>query len=227
MHSHDDLRIRIPEPELMDEPLQAKAYAEADFQEANTLFLELFERYFPGHRPAHGLDIGCGPGEITLSFAERHPDCRLTGIDGAEAMLAIARRRRNRRPALVPRVDFRKARIPTERLPRRYDTILSNSLLHHLPDPTILWQEIRRRGLPGAAVLVMDLARPASKEKARELVGRYTAEAPEILRRDFYNSLCAAFTPAEIGDQLRAAGLENFRVEKVSDRHLAVHGRLA
>ena len=33
---------RIPEPELMDDAEQAKAYAEADFSEPNQRFLELF-----------------------------------------------------------------------------------------------------------------------------------------------------------------------------------------
>ena len=34
---------RIPEPELMDDEAQARAYAEEDFSEANTLFMEQFD----------------------------------------------------------------------------------------------------------------------------------------------------------------------------------------
>lgn len=210
----------------MDDPAQARAYAQADFNEANSLFLDLFEHYFPAHEPEQALDLGCGPGEITLRFAGRYLRCHLTGIDGAEAMLAFARQHLERRPDLKHRVDFQKIRIPADGLCRRYDTILSNSLLHHLPDPLLLWREIRRLGLPGAAVLVMDLERPASQREAKAMVDRYAAEEPEILRRDFFNSLCAAFSQTEIRAQLLEAGLKDFQVEKVSDRHLAIYGRL-
>ncbi len=72
----------------------------------------------------------------------------------------------------------------------------------------------------------MDLMRPASESAARALVAQHVADAPAILRRDFYNSLCAAFTPAELVTQLAAAGLAGLRVATVSDRHLAIHGRL-
>lgn len=217
---------RICEPELMDNPEQARAYAQADFNEANSLFLDLFERYFPESRPSQVLDLGCGPGEITLRFAERHPRCHIIGVDGAQAMLAFAHRHLEHRPDLKHRVDFRHIRLPTDSLCRCYDTILSNSLLHHLQDPLLLWREISRFGLPGAAVLVMDLERPASRLAAKTLVEQYAAQEPEILRRDFFNSLCAAFTKAEIQQQLVETGLVSFQVEKVSDRHLAVYGRL-
>jgi hypothetical protein len=44
------------------------------------------------------------------------------------------------------------------------------------------------------------------------------------LQRDFYNSLCAAFTPDEVTAQLAAAGLNSFHVEAIDDRHLAAWG---
>jgi hypothetical protein len=48
---------------------------------------------------------------------------------------------------------------------------------------------------------------------------------PEVLREDFYNSLCAAWTAEEVGDQLIAADLA-LDVERISDRHWLVYGRL-
>jgi hypothetical protein len=98
--------------------------------------------------------------------------------------------------------------------------------LHHLPKPAVFWEELRRLGRPGAAVLVMDLYRPDSEERAREIVEQNAAHEAPILKEDFFNSLCAAFTPFEIRDQLRAAGLQAFRCEMVSDRHWAAWGRL-
>ena len=107
----------------------------------------------------------------------------------------------------------------------RYDLILSNSLLHHLRDPAVLWQSLRRWAAPDAAVFVVDLKRPASIAAARQLVETYAAGEPEVLRRDFYNSLLAAYRSDEVRAQLTAAGLEHLTVDEVSDRHLAVVGR--
>jgi len=104
--------------------------------------------------------------------------------------------------------------------------VVSNSLLHHLHDPAGLWRMIRARGAAGAAVVVMDLMRPASESAARALVEAYAADEPEVLRRDFYNSLLAAFEPGEVRQQLAAAGLGHFSVTEASDRHLVVRGRI-
>jgi hypothetical protein len=57
-------------------------------------------------------------------------------------------------------------------------------------------------------------------------VDQYAPDEPDVLRRDFYNSLCAAFTPGEIADQLDAAGLDGYAVEPVTDRHLVITGRV-
>ena len=75
-----------------------------------------------------------------------------------------------------------------------------------------------------ADIYVADLRRPQDADAARRLVREYAADEPEILQRDFYNSLLAAFTPAEVEAQLAAAGLAGLSVEVISDRHLLVHG---
>ncbi len=217
---------RIPEPELMNHPEQAKAYAEADFSEANKLFLQLFQRYFPDAEPLKVLDLGCGPGDITVAFARTFSRSRIWGVDGAEAMLKFARQKTMDDSNLSGRIRWLRARIPADIGIHGFDGVISNSLLHHLQDPGILWQSIRQYGQAGAAVLVMDLFRPANVDAAQALVDQYACDAPAVLQRDFFNSLCAAYRPGEIEEQLERAGLENLAVEIVSDRHVAVHGLL-
>ncbi|HET9234400.1 MAG TPA: SAM-dependent methyltransferase, partial [Candidatus Eisenbacteria bacterium] len=56
---------RIPEPELMTEDEQARAYAQADFEEAHSRFIALFRETFPEVSEGTALDLGCGPGDIT------------------------------------------------------------------------------------------------------------------------------------------------------------------
>ena len=114
----------------------------------------------------------------------------------------------------------RNAPAPRE----RYELVFSNSLLHHLREPLVLWRCVARWAPPGSAVFVMDLLRPASRFAAQRLVKAYTAGEPEVLRRDFFNSLLAAYRVNEVQAQIVAAGLAQLDVQAVSDRHLIVWG---
>ncbi|NGO39126.1 class I SAM-dependent methyltransferase [Limisphaera ngatamarikiensis] len=219
---------RVPEPELMTETEQARAYAQADFSEPHSRYVELFLQTFPDRpRRASVLDLGCGPGDVTRRFARACPHYRFLGVDGSPAMLRLARRLTAREPDLHQRIRYRLGRLPQARIPRGpYDIIVATSFLHHLPDPMVLWHAIRKYGRPGTLVLVADLRRPRSPAHARQLVQRYAAGEPRVLQRDFYRSLLAAFTPSEVRQQLRAAQLHTLTVRVISDRHLLVTGRL-
>jgi len=219
---------RVPEPELMDDARQAQAYAEADFSEPHSHFIELFQQAFGRDIGAGNvLDLGCGPGDIAMRFARAYPAMMVYGVDGAQAMLDFGSRILARCPELADRVHLIHGMFPDATLPlNTYDVIISNSLLHHLHEPQVLWQAIRRYGGVGAPIFIMDLMRPDSSLKAAALVEAYAADEPEILRYDFYNSLLAAFRVVEIREQLQLAGLAHLDVQQVSDRHLAVSGRL-
>lgn len=214
---------RVPEPELMDDPAQARAYAEADFSEPHQAFVDHFRRRFPAFAGGRVMDLGCGPADVTLRFARAYPGTDILGVDGAQAMLALARAAVER-AGLGGRIRFACLRLPAPALPGGFDAVISNSLLHHLADPWTLWTAVRQAARPGAAVLVMDLLRPESEAELERLVATYTAGAPEVLRRDFRNSLRAAYRPKEVEDQLARAGLAGFSVEVVSDRHLLAWG---
>jgi SAM-dependent methyltransferase len=214
---------RRPEPELMDDPAQAAAYAEADFSEPHEAFVAYFRQRFPEFRDGRVLDLGCGPADVTMRFACAYPDAQVLGIDGAQAMLALGRQA-VLAAGLAGRIVLEHHRLPHP-LPSHFDAIISNSLLHHLPDPMVLWQSIRACGKPGAAVLVMDLARPNDDSAASQLVEAHAGEAPMLLKRDFHHSLLAAYRPEEVWQQLQRAELGHFRVETVSDRHFIVWGR--
>jgi len=219
---------RRPEPELMDEAEQALAYAEADFSEPNTLFLKLLRELEPGDLTGQKtLDLGCGPADIVIGFLKAYPRAECDALDGSAAMLEHARSALDSLPGVARRCRLLHDILPSAQLPKTaYDLVLSNSLLHHLHDPRILWRTVRETAKPGAIVLVMDLMRPASALWAESLVTTYAADAPEILRRDFRNSLFAAFEPKEVAAQLEEAGLAGLEVGVVSDRHLAVFGRI-
>jgi ubiquinone/menaquinone biosynthesis C-methylase UbiE len=216
---------RIPEPELMDDAAQARAYARADFAQVNQGFVDRFCATFPDLRQGSVLDLGTGPADIPLRLARAAPGLRITAVDGSAAMLEHARRA-VREARLEDRIRLLEARVPGLPLPpRSFDAVISNSLLHHLPDPRVFWEEVLRLGRPGGAVLVMDLFRPESAERAREIVEAAAGGEDPILKEDFYNSLLAAFTLEEVRAQL-AALLPALDARVVSERHWVASGRL-
>jgi SAM-dependent methyltransferase len=175
---------RVPEPELMDDPAQAAAYASADFSEPDGLFMDWFERRFqrlPNRDRA--LDLGCGPGNIAIRFAERYPCWRST--PSAAPSPCWSGRTALARSSVQGRVRLVHASMPDAGLATGYDLVISNSLLHHLTQPAVLWGTIRRCAAPDAAVQVMDLLRPEHSSAAHALVTRYADTAPAVLRKDF------------------------------------------
>lgn len=216
---------RQTEPELMEDPEQVKAYAEADFAVPHQQFVDRL-RDFINDPEFNGiaLDLGCGPGDISLRFAKAFPFSRIDAVDGSRVMLDYAATYTS---AARGRIRLIQGRLPDVILPERfYEIIFSNSLLHHLPNPQILWQTIKKVAKPGSRIAVMDLLRPASREAAMALVEAYAANEPEILQHDFYYSLLAAFTLEEVQDQLQKADLP-LNIEQISDRHVFIKGILA
>ena len=219
---------RILEPELMDDPVQALAYTLADFSPSHGRRVAIFQQLFPNFSLAGSvLDLGCGSGDVLLRFARAFPRARFLGVDGSKPMVDLAQRAIDAEPELHSRVRVIEAFLPDSPLPpESWQLIMSHSLLHQLHQPLGLWQTIARVGHAGCAVFVADLRRPASSAEARRRVEQTSGHEPEILQRDFFNSLCAAFEPDEVRAQLNAAGLAQLSVELQEPFHLTVHGRL-
>ncbi len=218
---------RQPEPELMDAAEQAEAYASADFSAPHQFLVDQISRLLPVLPvAARVLDLGCGPADVSLRFARAFPGWQIDGVDGAEAMLQLGRAQ-VAAAGLAARVRLHLALLPNDPLPGAgYQVILSNSLLHHLHQPQVLWQAVRAAAAPGAAVYVTDLRRPADEGGLRHLVDTYSSPEPAVLRRDFEASLRAAFTAQEVHAQLGRAGLQELAVRELTDRHLAAFGYL-
>jgi ubiquinone/menaquinone biosynthesis C-methylase UbiE len=215
---------RVLEPEIMDGEVEADAYARADFSDSNQWYVDHLVREFAGHL-ANVVDLGCGPADVPVRLARAMPAARITAVDGSAAMLRRALEA-VRAAGLQDRIHVHQGRLPDLALAEHsFDAVLSKDMLHHLPDPQVLWNEARRLGRAGGAVYVMDLMRPDSPLEAREIVERVSRDEDPVLKEDFYNSLCAAFTVEEVRAQLRVAKLP-LHVEQISDRHMRVRGRI-
>ena len=215
------------EPELMDLPAEALAYAAADFSQVNQAFVERLLDLSRRTQPIRALDLGTGPADIPIQIAAARPTWRITAVDGSPAMIALARRAIDAAGAgdsiTLCLADAKHTNLP----PRSFDVVFSNSLLHHLPDPAGFWQEIARLAAPGALIFVRDLMRPASEVAARGVVELYASGESALLQEEFYRSLLAAFRPDEVRLQVNAAGLYALQVHPITDRHLDISGNLS
>ena len=216
------------EPELMNGDAQVQAYAVADFSSGDQATIEAIQQllFTTSTLPADPLvvDLGCGPGNITLRLAELFPNARIFGIDGAESMLALARERAQQQQLEISFLCQTLQEVLQGPLLGQADLIVSNSLLHHLHQPDLLWTVSRALAAPGCRVLHRDLRRPASDAEIEQLRLKHLPSAPEVLQHDFAASLAAAFEPHEVTAELHRLGLNQLTVSAEDDRYLVVSG---
>ncbi|HOQ33221.1 MAG TPA: class I SAM-dependent methyltransferase [Candidatus Hydrogenedens sp.] len=213
---------RQPEPEFMDDPLEAEAYSVTDFSDVNQKFVDTFCAALPLSGNLLILDLGCGPGDITYRMhlcCEQH---KIIGIDGSPSMLRFAQKQSGSRSLTWVLADAKCLPFVNESV----DVILSNSLLHHIWDPKPLWMEIKRVIKSGGFLFLRDLFRPESEREARKIVELYAGDASDLLKQEYYRSLLSAFTPEEIQEQLAECGLEYLSVKCVTDRHVDIFGTI-
>ena len=209
----------------MNDQKQAIAYANADFEEPHNNFIDLLKlslgNNFEKRSNTIGIDLGTGAADIAIKLALKFPSIKIDAVDGSIAMLDEAKKAISRF-GLSDRIYLINSPIQEISLAEKdYSIIFSNSLLHHLHDPFVLWKLIKNaKGNP--KVFIMDLIRPKNSKQVEELTNQYAENEPEILRRDFKNSLKAAFTIDEVKLQLYDAGLKELSVRAVSDRHMVI-----
>lgn len=216
---------RVAEPELMDGVPQADAYASADLSELHGPLVAEFVGRFA---TAEGrlLDVGCGAGDMTVRILEACPHLTAVGVDGSAPMLARAQESVTR-AQLGARVRLERLVVPHRSLETGFDVVIANSVLHHVADPVAFWRWLARCVRPGGSVVVADLRRPTDLAEVRRRVHAFSDGAHADVQRDFFNSLRAAYTRAEIRQQLDTAGLSGFTVTNLGDLHVIAGGVVA
>lgn len=217
---------RVAEPELMEDAEQVAAYAQADLEELHAPLVPGYRERL-GEARGRGVDLGCGPGAVGRRFLAAFPKLELVGVDGSELMVRAAESAAAR-AGLAGRWRSQHLRLPAAALPaQEFDLVLSNFLLHHLDHAGVLWETVKQCARAGAAVYVADLARPASTAAMEELVQQHAGDAHPRLQEDFFASLRAAYTPAEVEAQLEQYGVGGLRVERMGTFQLLAWGRMS
>lgn len=112
--------------------------------------------FIPRLKPgARVLDCGCGPGSITVGFAELVAPGEVIGIDLADEQLARARRLADQRR--LGNIRFERADIYALPFPdSSFDAAFAHNVLEHLGDPLRALKEMRRVLRPGGVAGILD-----------------------------------------------------------------------
>lgn len=110
-------------------------------------------------RPAERvLDVGSGVGELVTEMAVLRPDLQFTGVEPQESYVEFATRTAARRG--VGNVEFRVGSAdqlaPLFERSRRFEWILSNDMLHHVPDEERVLRAAAEVATPAARWLTIE-----------------------------------------------------------------------
>jgi ubiquinone/menaquinone biosynthesis C-methylase UbiE len=237
---------RVLEPEVMDSPEEANDYDAMDHREVNRLFVDDLLQSLPARVQGSGfrvqdedstseprtlnpepslpsqldiLDLGAGTAQIPIELCRRCLDCRVMAADAAVSMLEVARYNVEI-AGLTERIELVHA--DAKELPldsEMFDVVMSNSIVHHIPEPIHVLREAARVVRRGGLLFFRDLLRPDSDAELRRLVETYTPGANEHQQRMFAESLHAALSLAEIRALVASLGFAEGSAQQTSDRH--------
>ena len=208
---------RVLEAEVMDTPEQARDYNDMDHSEVNRVFVD--DLLACGDISGDILDLGTGTALIPIALCERVDECRVMASDMSVSMLDLAVYNLAVSPAAeriqLDHVDAKQLHYEDE----QFDIVMSNSIVHHIPEPSTVLREAIRVAKPGGLLFVRDLMRPSDSDDVSQLVATYAAEANDQQRKMFADSLRAALNLEEIRELVAGLGFVTDTVQATSDRH--------
>lgn len=225
---------RTLEPEVMNNLDEAVEYNEMDFSEVNRAFVSdlltfsstsLPSQYQSSSRETIDglgndvLDLGTGTARIPVELCKRHPSVRVMASDASVEMLELARY--NIELAhLLDRVQLHHGDAKKLVFHKEYfDAVLSNSLIHHLPDCKNFFAEALRVLRPNGILFVRDLFRPENQTEVERLVELHAANENERSKQLFRQSLQAGYRVNEVAEIIEPLGIPADAIQMTSDRH--------
>jgi ubiquinone/menaquinone biosynthesis C-methylase UbiE len=208
---------RVLEPEVMDSAAEAHDYDAMDHSHVNQLFVADLLQLRTDFQTL--LDVGAGTAQIPIALCEKHPTVRVVAIDMAEHMLRVGKGNVER-AGLAERVRIQLC--DAKRMPfadATFDGVMSNSIVHHIPEPFTVFTEMTRVVQPGGILFVRDLLRPIDDPALRGFVQKYAGDANAHQQQMFADSLHAALTLEEVTALVTRLGFAPATVLQTSDRH--------
>lgn len=218
---------RVLEPEVMNTSSEAIDYNQMDHSHVNRVFADDFLSALKSDTCARSdsyriFDAGTGTALIPIELMRRQIRAVITASDLADQMLLVARKN-------VDAAGFSESielvLRDCKRLPdanESYDAVMSNSIVHHIPEPQHVIAELWRILKPGGLLFVRDLMRPSDVATLEHLVATYAGDANGHQQQMFRESLHAALTVSEVRRILAETRIPAEAVNATSDRHWTI-----
>jgi ubiquinone/menaquinone biosynthesis C-methylase UbiE len=212
---------RVLEPEAMETPEEVRQYDAMDHSTVNARFVEDFLAAHGACRGGDVLDVGTGTARIPIALADADSSARVLALDLSDAMLKQAA------------VNIRAAGL-TGRIrcfhgdakslldafgESSFEAVVSNTIIHHIPHPEPVLEDMARLVAHQGTLFVRDLARPGSADDIVRLADTYVGSETPAARSLFEASLGAALTLEEIRAIVKGLGHDSKEVSMTSDRH--------
>jgi ubiquinone/menaquinone biosynthesis C-methylase UbiE len=201
----------------MDSAEEARDYDAMDHAQVNRAFVADFRAVWDGGNPI--LDAGAGTAQIPIDLCRQSSTASVVAIDLAEEMLKVGREN-VRQAGLETRL--RLERVDAKHMPYpdgAFAAVISNSIIHHIPEPGRVVAEMVRVLRPGGVLFVRDLLRPSDAATLERLVDLHAGGANEHQKRMFAESLHAALTLDEVRSLILPLGFDPSSVQQTTDRH--------
>lgn len=205
------------EPEVMDTAEEAHDYDAMDHAAVNRIFVADFLAVWDRTNPV--LDVGTGTAQIPIELCRQSAEAQVVAIDLAEQMLRVGQANVDR-AGLGGRI--RLELVDAKQTPftaGSFAAVVSNSIVHHIPEPEHIFAEMARLVRPGGLLFVRDLLRPDDDATLGHLVATYAGEANEHQRQMFADSLHAALCLDEVRAHAARNGFDPETVLQTTDRH--------
>lgn len=226
---------RVLEPEVMDSSEETFAYDAMDHAGVNRQFVEDLlaarlsamlssETEAPDADdveadPIDVLDLGAGTARIPIELCGRDDRLRCMAVDLAPSMLDLAKFNVDA-AGLLDRIGLDLVDVKSLPYPDgRFAVVISNSIVHHIPEPAGVLAEAVRVAQPGGLLFFRDLVRPPDDAAVKRLVSTYARDESEHQRKLLDDSLRAALSLQEIRDLVSDLGFDPAGVRTTSDRH--------
>ncbi len=203
----------------MDTFEEAFEYDSMDHSQVNEVFCNDF---FAARSLTDGvqiLDVGTGTAQIPIEICKRNPNLKITAIDLAESMLELGNKNIKssglQASITLGKVDSKKMPYPDE----SFDQVISNSIIHHIPNPLECFKEMIRVTKKGGLLFVRDLLRPLLENELLAIVKMHASDATPKQKQLFTDSLHASLSLGEVREMVKLFGFDASTVVQSSNRH--------
>lgn len=215
---------RVLEPEVMESAEEAHDYDTMDHSQVNRVFVDdllaaaqtLSLSSGDSHRV---FDAGAGTALIPIELVGRGGSFSVVAADAADEMLQLARQNIARSGMSQ---QIATAQVDCKRIADAdgaYDIVMSNSIIHHIPEPFAVLAELVRILRPGGLLFIRDLFRPETDVEVDRLVALYAGGSNPHQQQLFRQSFHAALTVDEVRRLVASLDIPGDAVTATSDRH--------